>query len=109
MARKTARRRMSPPGLPSIVDEATAIPRSFMFGLLVGLLVPVASIAGIVAGIYLFAKRVPFVAEIAEEDDERQLVVKLVEPEEARSLFQKGKEAVQAFGDDIRAELEAGK
>jgi hypothetical protein len=29
-----------------------------------------------------------------------------VEPEEARYLWQKGKEAAQSFGDEIRSELE---
>ncbi len=107
MARKSARKVLAPPDFSSFVDEVTAVPRSFIFGLVAGLLVPVAAIGGIVAGVYLFTRKVPFVAEIKEEDEERHLIVKLVQPEEARSLFQSGRKAVEAFGDEIRIELEA--
>ncbi len=106
MAGKTTWKRISAPDFPSFMDELMAVPRNFVFGLLTGLLVPVATIAGIVAGIYLFTKKVPFVTEIREEDEERHLVVKLVEPGEARNLLQRGSEAVQAFGDEVRAELQ---
>jgi hypothetical protein len=106
MGRKTTRWKISGPNLPSVMDEFMAVPRNFIFGLMVGLLVPVAAIAGVVAGIYLFTRKVPFIAEIVEEDEERHLILKLVEPEEARSLFQRGREAVEAFGDEVRVELE---
>lgn len=106
MARKTAWRKMSPVDFPSLMDEVMAVPRNFAFGLLTGLLVPVATIAGLVAGVYLFTRKVPFITEIREEDGERHLMVRLVEPEEARSLFQRSREAIQAFGDEIRVELE---
>jgi len=106
MARKkTAWKGISPLDF-SFMDEIMAVPRNFVFGLLAGLLVPVAAIAGVVAGVYLFTKKVPFITEIGEEDEERHLMVKLVEPEKARSLLQRGKEAAKAFGDEIRAELE---
>jgi hypothetical protein len=107
MARKTGWKKVSPPDFSSFADELVAVPRNFVFGVVAGLLVPVAAIAGVVAGIYLFTRKVPFVTEIRESDDERQLILELVEPEEARSLFQRGREAVQAFGDEIRGELES--
>lgn len=106
MARRTARKKVSLVGFSSIVDEVMALPRSFAFGLLAGLLVPAAALAGIVGGIYLFTKKVPFVTEIVEEGDDRHLIVKLVDPDEARGLFQKGREAAEAFGEEIRVELE---
>jgi hypothetical protein len=106
MGRRTTRWKISGPNFPSVTDEFMAVPRNFIFGLLFGLLVPMASVAGVVAGIYLFTKKVPFITEIVEEDEERHLILKLVEPEEARSLFQTGREAVQAFGDEVRVELE---
>lgn len=100
--------KISPLRMPSIIDELADMPRNFLLGLLTGLLVPVAAVAGIVTGIYVFTNKIPFVTEIHEgDDDERHLTVKLVEPEEARRLFQRGREAVQAFGDEIRIELEA--
>lgn len=106
MERKTGWKKISAPDFPSFMDELMAVPRNFLFGLLTGLLVPVATIAGIVAGIYLFTRKVPFISEIREQDEERHLVVGLVEPEEARNLLQRGREAVQAFGEEVRAELE---
>ncbi len=108
MARQPARKRVSLLGLSSVVDQLTALPRSFAFGLLTGLLVPVAAVGGIVGGVYLFTRKVPFVTDIVEQDGERHLVVKLVEPDEARSLFERGKKAAQAFGDEIRLELDSG-
>jgi hypothetical protein len=110
MERKTgwgkARKQMPLPAFPFFMEEFMAVPRNFVFGVLTGLLLPLAAIVGVVAGIYLFTKKVPFIAEIEEEDEARRLIVKLVEPEEARSLFQKGREAAQAFGDEVKAELE---
>ena len=106
MGRKTAPRKMSPPNPFILVDELVATPRNFAFGLLAGFVVPVAAIAGVVAGIFLLTKKVPFITEVGEEDEERLLIVKLVEPEKARSLFETGKEAIQTFGDEIRVELE---
>ncbi len=106
MAGKTGWKRISAPDFPSFMDEIMAVPRNFAFGLIAGLAVPVATIAGVVAGIYLFTKKVPFITEIREEGEERQLILKLVEPEEARSIFQRGREAAEAFGDEIRAEFE---
>jgi hypothetical protein len=106
MARKTGWKKVSPPDFSSFTDELVAVPRNFVLGLFTGLLFPVAAIAGVVVGIYLFTRKVPFVTEIREADDERHLIVKLVEPEEARNLFQRGREAVQAFGDEISGEFE---
>ena len=99
-------RKRSPVDLVRYWDDLMAVPRSFVLGLLAGLLVPVAGVAGIVAGIYLFTRRVPIVTQIDEEDGERRLVVKLVEVDQARGLLQKGRDAAKAFGDDIRSEFE---
>jgi hypothetical protein len=99
-------RKRSPVVLARYWDDLMAVPRSFALGLLAGLLVPVAGLAGIVAAIYLFTRKVPVVSQIDEEDGERRLVVKLVEVDEARGLLQKGRDAAKAFGDDIRSEFE---
>lgn len=106
MSRKRAWNKMSPPDVGSYMDELMSVPRSFAFGWLAGMLLPVAAIGGIVAGIYLLTKKVPFIADIEEDDGERRLIVKLVDPEEARGLLQRGSEAAQAFGDEIRSEFE---
>lgn len=89
------------------MDELMAVPLNLLFGWIVGLLVPVTTLAGIVAGIYFFTRQIPFITQIEEEGGERRLVVELVEPEEARGLFQRGREAARAFGEEIRTELES--
>jgi hypothetical protein len=106
MARGGRKSRGSPAGMARYWDELMAVPRSFFLGWLAGLLVPVAGLAGIVAGIYLFTRKVPIVSQIDEEEGERHLVVKLAEVEEARGLLQKSRDAAQAFGDEIRSEFE---
>jgi hypothetical protein len=106
MSSKRVWRRVSPLDVSSYVDELMLVPRDFVLGLLAGILVPVAVVSGILAGIYAFTKKVPFITDVEEYDGERRLIVRLVEPEEARGLLQRGKEAAQAFGDEIRSELE---
>lgn len=106
MSSRGAWRRVYPPDVSSYVDDLMSVPRNFVFGMAAGVLVPVAALAGIVAGVYAFTRKVPFVTDIEEYDGERRLTVRLVEPQEARALFQKGKEAAQAFGDEIRGEFE---
>jgi len=106
MARGRLRMRASPPGFFGYADDLMAVPRHFLAGWLVGILVPVASLAGIMAGIYLFTRRIPLFTQIDEETGERRLILELVEPDEARGVAQRGKEAAKAFGDEIRSEFE---
>jgi len=93
-------------GFDSLLDDLMAVPRSFMFGWLAGIVVPLASLAGVISGIYLLTKKIPFVTEVLEQEGDRRLVVKLVEPEEARTLLQRSREAAREFRDEIRAEVE---
>jgi hypothetical protein len=83
-----------------------AIPRTLLLGWLAGVLVPVTALGGIVASVYFLTQKVPFVSAIEEGDDGRRIIVKLVEPGEARGLLRRGGEAARAFGDEIRSELE---
>jgi hypothetical protein len=106
MARGNKMKTNSTPALARFVDDLTAIPRTLLLGWFAGVLVPVAALAGIVATVYFLTQKVPFVSSIEEEDDGRRIIVKLVEPEEARGLLRKGGEAARAFGDEIRNELE---
>lgn len=106
MSGKRAWKNVSPLSASSYIDELMGVPRDFAFGWLAGMLIPLATVCGIVGGIYLLTRKVPFITDIGEDDGERRLIVRLVEPEEARGLFQKGREAAQAFGDEIRSELE---
>jgi hypothetical protein len=108
VARDKARKRNDASAFSGYLGGLMAVPRSFVFGLLSGVLVPVAGLGGIVAGIYLLTGRVPFITRVDEEAGERRLIVQLVEPEEARGLLRKGGEAAMSFGDEIRTELERG-
>ena len=106
MARGRLRMRRSPPDLFGYADDLLAVPRHFLAGWIVGILAPLASLAGIVGAIYLFTRRIPLITQIDEETGDRRLILELVEPDEARDLAQRGKEAAKAFGDEIRNEFE---
>ena len=107
MAGGTLRRKASPVHFSSFVDELTAVPRNFLLGWLMGMLVPVVSLAATVAGVYLYTNKVPFVTGIDEEDGQRRLTVRLVEPDEAQDRLRQGREALVAFGGEVRGELES--
>jgi hypothetical protein len=106
MAGGTLRRKASPVHFFDFVDELTAVPRNFLIGWLMGMLVPVVGLAATVAGVYLYTNKVPFVTGIDEEDGQRRLTVSLVEPDEAQERLRQGREALLAFGDEVRGELE---
>jgi hypothetical protein len=81
------------------VAAVFAIPCNLFAGFFVGLVAPVAAIAGMVALIRLVTGKVPFLGHIYEgEDGERQLSFKLVAPDEAEGLFTEYKER---FGDEL--------
>lgn len=66
-----------------------ALPGSFLGGLLVGLAAPVATLAGIASGVYLFTKKVPFFRyEPANpETGARALTFELMPPAEAQEAL----------------------
>jgi hypothetical protein len=106
MAKWSAGKKSFPLDLTSFLDELVGVPRSFLFGWLAGLLVPVISLAGIVSGIYFLTRKIPFITEVVELEGRRRLVVELVEPTEARVLLQRSRDAARAFRDEIRAETQ---
>jgi len=50
--------------LRSILGELLSVPLNFLGGLIVGLIAPVIAVAGVVGGVYLFTKKVPFVSQV---------------------------------------------
>jgi hypothetical protein len=87
-----------------------AIPCNLLLGFVVGLLAPVAAIAGMVAGVRLATGKVPFLGHIWEsEDGERHLSLKLVSPDEARELYSEHEERISGelgpMRDEIRTAL----
>jgi hypothetical protein len=85
--------------------DILAIPYNFVSGFLLGLIAPVAAIAAIVAGIRFLTGKVPFVGEIAEDEEGgRRLSFSLVPPDRAKELFDEQKE--QIGGDIVKMKEE---
>lgn len=98
---------VSLPGLASLF-AVFAIPCNLLSGFLIGLLAPVAAIAGMVAGIRLVTGKVPFLGHIWEaEDGERHLSFKLVSPDEAQELYSEHKERFSDELGPMKAEIKA--
>jgi hypothetical protein len=74
----------------SILRELLSVPVNFFGGLAVGLVAPVAAVAGIVGGVYLFTKKVPFFRQATADETtgERSLTLSLMTPDEAKSAFE---------------------
>jgi hypothetical protein len=76
-------------------------------GVLVGTAVPLLALAGIVAGIYLWTRKIPFLADVEEREGERRLVLKLMESAEAQAAFGHRRAEWQALRNRIRAGVES--
>lgn len=81
--------------------------QSFNKGMLVGMGLPVLALAGIVAGVYLWTRRIPFLANVEERDGERRLILELMEPADARVAYQRRRAEIQALRERIRTEVQA--
>jgi hypothetical protein len=73
----------------SLLGELLSVPINFLGGLIVGLALPVAAVAGVVGGVYLFTKKVPFFSQVTADEatGERSLELELMSPEEAQAAF----------------------
>jgi len=91
--------------LSSLIGEALRVPRAFTLGIAVGAATPVIAIAGIVGGIYLFTKKVPFLSNIVAEGGERRLIIQLMEPEEAKAALGQRKDEIVTFFEEIRTRI----
>ena len=83
------------------------IPYLFVIGFVVGLLAPIAAIAGIVAGVRMLTGKVPFLSPVQDESGEQQLVLKLVSEEEVGPLFEEQKEKIGGDLGKMQAEIQA--
>jgi len=93
--------------LSPLIGEALGVPRAFTLGIAVGAATPIIAIAGIVGGIYLFTKKVPFLSDIVEEGGERSLIIKLMEPEEAKAALAQRKDEIVTFFEEIKTRMRA--
>jgi hypothetical protein len=97
-----------------ILSDLMGIPCNLVAGLVVGLFLPLAALAAIVAGIRLFTGKVPFLARVEQDESgERELSLRLVPPEQVRGLWAEHKktfgEPLEKLGVEIRAVAEKAK
>ncbi|MFZ5916227.1 MAG: hypothetical protein ACOYZ7_04795 [Chloroflexota bacterium] len=96
------------PAWLSLLGAILSMPGYFVAGLILGLTAPLAALAGLVGGVYLFTHKVPFFRQgLADEaTGERSLVLQLMSPEEARQAFEARRVELGAAWADLRADLE---
>jgi hypothetical protein len=93
--------------LLSLLGELLSVPVNFFGGLVVGLVAPVAAVAGIVGGIYLFTKKVPFFSQVTTDKDtgERSLTLKLMTASEAQAALKTRQAELQDAWARVKKEL----
>lgn len=76
--------------LRSVLVGLLSVPLNFLGGLVVGLTAPVIAVAGVLGGVYLFTKKVPFVSQVDTDDvtGERSLTLTLMEPGDAKAALE---------------------
>jgi len=90
------------------ISDVIAIPINFLTGFILGLIVPVAAIAAMVAGIRFFTGQVPFLGDISEDEEgRRNLSIGLVSPDQAKVLFGEQKEQIGGEISQMKAEIQA--
>jgi hypothetical protein len=88
----------------SIAYNMFAIPYNFLIGFVVGIAAPVAAVGAIVAGIRLVTGKVPY-PFLVEEEDQRHLALKLVNPAEVEGIFAEQKEQIGGELIQMQAEI----
>ena len=82
------------------VFDWIAIPANLVAGILAGLVLPVAAIAAMIAGVRLFTGKFPFLSRAPQsESGERQLSLELVAPEQVPALWEEHK---STFGEPLQ-------
>jgi hypothetical protein len=92
----------------SILGGLLSVPANFFGGLIVGLTAPVIAVAGIVGGVYLFTKKVPFVSQVTADEatGERSLTLKLMTPDEAKVALEARRAELKEVWAGVKTELE---
>ena len=90
------------------VLDLVGLPANLVAGFVVGAAIPAAAIAAMVAGVRLLTGKVPFLSHVVpSEDGERQLVLSLVTPEQARALWAEHKSSFGAPLEKLRLEIQS--
>ena len=96
-----------------LIYSIVAIPYNFFIGFVVGVAAPVAAIAAMVLGVRFLTGKMPFLTLSDEEDEERRLLLELVEEDQAQELFEAEKEKIMSdlgsFRDEMKALIEESK
>ncbi|MBU0495068.1 MAG: hypothetical protein KKA73_04230 [Chloroflexi bacterium] len=79
----------------------------FYLGIMVGVGLPVLALAGIVGGIYLWTRKIPFLADIEEQDGERRLILTLMEPAQVQAAYRQRQAELRALRERIVARAQA--
>ncbi|HNS51072.1 MAG TPA: hypothetical protein PKO09_07805 [Anaerolineae bacterium] len=88
--------------------DVVGIPANLLAGFVAGAVMPVAAVAALAAGVRLLTGKVPFLTRVVPDaEGERQLVLELVTPEEARALWAEHKSSFGAPLDKLRLEIQA--
>jgi hypothetical protein len=100
--------------LSGVIVQFLTIPYSFLAGFVTGLVLPVAAIGAVVAGIRLVTGMVPFLGEVSvDEEGGRALSLRLVPPDQVGDLYAGHKEQIGGdlvrMKDEIQAIIEEAK
>ena len=88
--------------------DIVGIPANLAAGFVAGVVMPVAAIAALAIGVRLITGKVPFLTRVVPAGEgERQLVLALVTPEEARSLWAEHKSSLGAPLEKLRLEIQS--
>jgi hypothetical protein len=94
--------------LSGVFVQLLAIPFGFLAGFATGLVLPLAAIGAVVAGIRLVTGMVPFLGEVSvDEAGARALSLRLVPPEQVGDLYAGHKEQIGGDLGKMKAEIEA--
>jgi hypothetical protein len=94
--------------LSAVFAGLLAIPYSFLAGFVAGLVLPVAAIGAVVAGIRLATGMVPFLAEVTKDEaGGRTLSLRLVPPDQVADLYAGHKEQIGGDLAKMKAEIQA--
>jgi hypothetical protein len=101
------RRKMSTP-MPDAMMQLLSVPLGFLTGFMTGLVLPLAAIGAVVAGIRFVTGMVPFLGEVSVDDEGgRVLSLRLVPQEEVRDLYEGHKEQIGGDLVKMKAEIQA--
>jgi hypothetical protein len=90
----------------ALVYNIFAIPYLFVVGFVVGVIAPLAAIAGMVAGVRFLTGRFPFFSLTADDqDEERRVTLSLVAPEEIEDRLAEERAKIEGDLGPMQAEI----